>query len=510
MQQSSSIRHSKRGSKLAGIAAYGAYIPRFRLGADTAGWNSRQERAIANFDEDSVTMAAAAGAECLAGRDRSAIDGIIFATTTPPYAEKQHAAIVAAALDLRSDIFAADVTSVLRAGTTAIKAALDAVSAGSARQVLVVVADSRQGPPRGETERAAGDGAAAFVIAADDANDAGVSGDTGVSDNAGVSGQVIAEAVGSYSITDNMLDAWRSPGDAFVRTWEDRFAAEEGIERIVPAALSGFCAQSGLALSDISKVALYAPDARRHSRLARALGLAAGQVQEPLFGAVGNTGAAFAPMLLAAALESAGPDELLLAVSYGDGSDVLAFRTTAAIATAARPARGIAGGIAYKRTLDRYETYARWRNVWTPDDAARRPAPASPSVAALWREADKNVRFYGGRCRACGYVQYPAQRVCVECRQYDAAEPIRLSDRPGELFTYSLDYIAGAVDNPLVVAVVDFEGGGRALCMLTDREIDEVRVGLPVEMSFRKLRVVNGIHNYYWKAIPRRTATAGI
>lgn len=489
---------------MAGIAAYGAYIPRFRLGADTAGWNSRQERAVANFDEDSVTMAVAAGAECLAGRDRSAIDGVIFATTTPPYAEKQHAAIVAAALDLRPDIFAADVTSVLRAGTTAIKTALDAVSAGSARQVLVVVADSRQGPPRGETERASGDGAAAFVIAADDADNADNANDGGASSG------VIAKAVGSYSITDNMLDAWRSPGDAFVRTWEDRFAAEEGIERIVPAALSGFQAQSGLDWSAVSKVALYAPDARRHARLSRALGFADGQVQEPLFGAVGNTGAAFAPLLLAAALESAGPDELLLAVSYGDGSDVLAFRTTAAIATAARPALGVAGGIANKRTLDSYETYARWREVWTLDDAARRPAPAAPSVAALWREADKNVRFYGGRCRACGYVQYPAQRVCVECRQYDDAEPIRLSDRPGELFTYSLDYIAGAVDNPLVVAVVDFEGGGRALCMLTDREVEEVRVGLPVEMSFRKLRVVNGIHNYYWKAIPRRTAAPAL
>jgi uncharacterized OB-fold protein len=43
------------------------------------------------------------------------------------------------------------------------------------------------------------------------------------------------------------------------------------------------------------------------------------------------------------------------------------------------------------------------------------------------------------------------------------------------------------------------------LCMMTDRELDEIHVGMPVEMSFRKLRVVNGIHNYYWKAIPRRT-----
>ena len=50
---------------MVGIAAYGAYIPRYRLGAETVGWNSRQERAVANFDEDSVTMAVAAGSDCL-------------------------------------------------------------------------------------------------------------------------------------------------------------------------------------------------------------------------------------------------------------------------------------------------------------------------------------------------------------------------------------------------------------------------------------------------------------
>ncbi len=468
---------------MVGIAAYGAYIPRFRLGTATDGWNSRQERAVANFDEDSVTMAVAAAADCLGGRDRNAIDGIVFATTTPPYAEKQCAAIIAAALDLRQDIFATDLTNVLRAGTSALKSAMDAVAAGSAREVLVVAADNRQGPPRGETERASGDGAAAFVVAAAD---------------------VVAEWVGSHSITDNMLDTWRAPGDAFVRTWEDRFASEEGIERIVPEAMSGFRQRFSLEPADVSKLALYAPDARRHSRLARQLGFNDEQVQEPGFGVVGNTGAAFAPMLLAAALETAEPDQLLLAVSYGDGSDVLAFRTTGAATDAARPTMGVTGWMDSKRILDSYETYARWRDVWTLDDAARRPAPASPSVSALWREGDKNLRLYGGRCRNCGYVQYPAQRVCVECRQYDDSEPVRLSDQPGELFTYSMDYIAGAVDTPLVVAVVNFQGGGRMLCMMTDRELDEIHVGMPVEMSFRKLRVVNGIHNYYWKAIPQR------
>ena len=72
------------------------------------------------------------------------------------------------------------------------------------------------------------------------------------------------------------------------------------------------------------------------------------------------------------------------------------------------------------------------------------------------------------------------------------------------MFTYSLDYLAGTVDTPLVIAVIDFDGGGRVLCMMTDREIEEIKIGLNVEMSFRKLRVVNGIHNYYWKAVPVR------
>ena len=493
---------------MAGIAAYGAYIPRYRLAPATQGWPYPQERAVANFDEDSVTMAVAAGADCLAGRDRSAIDGLIFASSTPPYAEKQCAAIVAAALDLRPDIFATDVANSLRAGTGAIKSALDAVAAGSARQVLAVIADSRQGPPRGETERSSGDGAAAFLIASDDHPTDNPASADHPSDDHPSGHRVIAASAGAYSVTDNMLDAWRAPGDPFVRSWEDRFAAEAGIERIVPAAVSAYLQRTDQSPAQVGKAAIYAPNARQHARLTRALGFSPAQTQDPMFGAIGSAGAAFAPLLLAAALETAAPGELLLVVSYGDGSDVLGFRATPAIAAGAgRPPMGVSGWAASGRPLDDYETYARWRAVWTTDDAARRPAPASPSAAALWRESDKNVRLRGARCRQCGYVQYPAQRVCVECRQVDAGEPVRLSERPAYVFTYSMDYIAGAVDTPLVVAVVDFDGGGRMLCMMTDREPAEIQIGMPVTMSFRKLRTVNGINNYYWKAVPLRRPT---
>ena len=439
---------------------------------------------MANFDEDSVSMAVAAAIDCLNGREREEIDGLLFATTTPPYAEKQCASIIATALDLRRDIFTADITDVLRAGTTALKSALDSVAAGSAKNVLVVASDNRQGAPKGEAERNSGDGAVAFIISED---------------------AVIAEQAGSYTITENMMDTWRSAGDQFVRSWEDRFAIEEGLERIMGEAVSGFIEKEGVSVKDVAKLALYSPDARRHGQLARHLGFQPEQVQDPLFGRMGNTGAAFPLMLLAGALEDGSPDQLLLTVAYGDGSDVLGFRTTSKVGERGH-GLGVSGFLDSGQVLDSYETYAKWRNVWLTDSSSRRPDPQSPSVTALWRESDQNIRFHGGVCNQCGYVQYPPQRVCVECQSRDDSTPIRLSDKLGTVFTYSLDYLAGTVDTPLAVVVVDYEPGGRVLCMMTDREVGEVQIGMPVQMSFRKLRVVNGIHNYYWKAVPLRRA----
>jgi 3-hydroxy-3-methylglutaryl CoA synthase len=455
------------------------------LGAETDGWESSGQRSIANFDEDSVTLAVAAAIDCLKDHEREDIDGLLFATTTPPYAEKQCASIIATALDLRRDIFTADITDVLRAGTTALKSALDSVTAGSAKHVLVVASDNRQGAPKGEAERNSGDGAVAFIISNE---------------------EIIAEQAGSHTITENMMDTWRSAGDRFVRSWEDRFAIEEGLERIMGEAVSGFMEKEGVSVKDIAKLALYSPDARRHSQLARHLGFQPEQVQDPLFGRMGNTGAAFPLMLLAGALEEGSPDQLLLTVSYGDGSDVLGFRTTSNIGKHGT-GLGVSGYLDSGQMLDSYETYAKWRDVWLTDSSSRRPQAQSPSVTAMWRESDQNIKFHGGVCNQCGYVQYPPQRVCVDCQARDDSTPIRLSDKLGTIFTYSLDYLAGTVDSPLAVVVVDFEPGGRVLCMMTDREIAEVQIGLQVEMSFRKLRVVNGIHNYYWKAVPlRKTA----
>lgn len=115
----------RRYPGLVGICSFGAYIPWWRLGAETKDWGSKAERSVASFDEDSITMAVAAATNCLAGINRKSVDGLYFASTTSPYKEKQVAATIAATVDLKPSVSTADFTNSSRAATTAVKAALD-------------------------------------------------------------------------------------------------------------------------------------------------------------------------------------------------------------------------------------------------------------------------------------------------------------------------------------------------------------------------------------------------
>ena len=192
---------------MAGITSYGAYVPLWRLSREAIIKGLRGEKAIRNFDEDSITMAVAAAVDCLKGQDRKAIDGLYFASTTSPYREKQIATSIAAAADLRRDIITADFCGSLRSGKAAMKAALDAVKAGSAGSILVVATDSRMGAPGTEFEQNCGDGAAALII-----------GDT----------DVAAEIEVSYSLANEINDIWRRDDDDYIRSWGDSFTYSKG------------------------------------------------------------------------------------------------------------------------------------------------------------------------------------------------------------------------------------------------------------------------------------------
>ncbi len=79
-----------------------------------------------------------------------------------------------------------------------------------------------------------------------------------------------------------------------------------------------------------------------------------------------------------------------------------------------------------------------------------------------------------------------------------------MADARCRIATYTLDRLAYSLQPPVVAAVVDFEQGGRMQCELTDMDPDQVAIGNELEMTFRRLFTVNGVHNYFWKARPQR------
>ena len=133
---------------MTGITSIGAYIPRYRLSIEELAkfWHVKGtggDKAVAGYDEDTITMAFAAASDCLSRSDKP--DALYLATTTNPYREKQGAAIIASALDLNKENCTADFTNSLRSASIAMRAALNAVKSGSSRNVIVIASDSRLG-----------------------------------------------------------------------------------------------------------------------------------------------------------------------------------------------------------------------------------------------------------------------------------------------------------------------------------------------------------------------------
>jgi 3-hydroxy-3-methylglutaryl CoA synthase len=394
--------------------------------------------------------------------------------------------VIATALDLREDIRTSDFTTSVKAGTGALISAYDAVGSGTSQSVLVCASDCRLGKPGGYQEEMYGDGAAALLV-----------GNTGV----------IASIEGTYSLSYDFVDSWRVEKDTYVRQWEDRWVRDEGYARFISEAISGLMSKCNLATGDVAKVVYPCLYARAHLDIGRKLGFDPGQLQDHMFGDIGNTGAAYTLMVLVAALEDAQPGDRIVVASFGNGSDAILLQVTDEIEKV-RNRRAIKGHLGSKKDLGSYEKYATFREVLEIDTGGRGEEVASTQQSILWRERRMIVGLVGSKCRRCGTPQYPRQEICAnpKCGAMGEMDSYRFSDRKGSLFTYTGDVLAFSPSPPAIYATVDFEGGGRWLFDLTDSELEALEVGMPVEMSFRRKYhdAYRGQRVYFWKATPIR------
>jgi 3-hydroxy-3-methylglutaryl CoA synthase len=463
---------------LAGITRYGSYVPFFRVQRAALG-AGRGARAVASHDEDSVSMAVEAARGALRDAPALAPAALLFATTSPPYAEKTNAATVQAALGLSENVASAELGGSSRMGLAALGLGLDLASAG--RPALVCAGDVMIGAPGGPRESQGGDAAVAFLTGPDE--------------------ESAARLLGRASATVELLDTWRLPEDRFAKQWEERFGAEV-LGPVLADTATRALNDAGVEPTELSQVILDATNPRAAAGLPRALGLKPEQLADGLEAKVGRAGAAHAGLVLAHCLDQAKPGDRILVTSLADGCDALVLQVTERIASA-RPGNAVEAWIASRRDDLGYNTWLKWRGI-LPFEPPRRPDPERPAAPPMRRHERWKLAFVGGRCTRCQTGHLPPQRVCSSCGAVDEMQPEGFADRTGRVATFTLDHLAYTLQPPVVAAVVDFEGGGRLACELTDVDPSSVAIGNELEMTFRRLYTGQGVHNYFWKARPRR------
>jgi hydroxymethylglutaryl-CoA synthase len=476
---------------MAGVAAYGVWLPRLRLArrtlADAVGWvntglkNAKGERTLANWDEDALTMAVEAARDALPSADsRASIRSVLFASTTLPFADRSNATLLASALGLADDVMTLDVTGSQHAGTSAMLQGCLSVTRG---KTLVVAADKRLARPGSEQESSYGHGAAALVID---------------------SGPGVAQVLGHEHVATDFVDHYRLTDQPFDYTLEERWIREAGWQQFVPKAVAQLLATTGITAKDIDHLIIPAPKALSR-KLAADCGIDVSRCVDALEDQCGHIGVGHALLMLAGALERAQPGERMLLIGFGQGVDAILLHTTAEVAQF-RPGQGLTQSLADKRMEPSYIRFLAHCGILQMDFGMRAERDTRTAHTVAWRRHAEILTLTAGRCPHCHTVQYPKAKVCVapDCRRPGDQTPVSLADMAGRIKTFTEDWLAYSPRPPLMYGNVSFEGGGNVFIELADFEPGEPAVGTATRCVFRLKDVdrIRGFRRYFWKAAP--------
>ena len=327
-----------------GIKSFGGYVPWLRLErsavASAHAWYNPSLRELGmgrghtSWDEDVITLAVEAGRSCIDNGGSRELGGLVLASTSAPFANRQNAVIVKEALRLSDDIATSDVSGSRRAGTSALLMALRAARADGTDQ-LCVAAENPRTQPASEAELTAGSGAAGVHVGHE---------------------SLKAVYLGGGSTSIDFVDRFRSNTGEFDYAWESRWARDEGYGKIVADAVGMGLKKQGIDPKAVRHLLYDMPVAGIAGRLAKAVGISESSVHAGLLRDVGFAGSAAPLMQLAYALERAGPGEIVVLVGFGQGCDVLIFRTTENIG-APRSVSGLGEWMAKGRSTDNYLRY---------------------------------------------------------------------------------------------------------------------------------------------------------
>lgn len=337
-----------------GIVGYGAYVPRFRITIEEIAkvWQQDpaivkkslavQEKAVADEDEDTITISVEAARNALAraGIDPKRIGAIFVGSESHPYVVKPSGTVVAEALGITPEVTTADMEFACRAGTTSMQICSALVRAGDIEYGLAVGADTAQGRPGDALEYTAASGGAAFVIGRNP----------------------VAVMEGAYSYVTDTPDFWRRDGEEYPKHGA-RFTGKPAYFHHTINATKGLLKKLSLSAEDFDYFVFHMPNGKFPREAAKALGFDLSKLTPSLIvDKIGNTYSGSSLLGLCAVLDIAEPDERILVTSFGSGagSDAFSLITTKKLLEVRELAPKTDFYVNRKKYID-YGTYVKMR-----------------------------------------------------------------------------------------------------------------------------------------------------
>jgi hydroxymethylglutaryl-CoA synthase len=313
---------------MSGIVGYGTYIPKYRLKLSEIAqmWGKEpleiegglriSEKAVAGFDEDSVTMGIEASRKAIAAANLKPTDlqSVYFGSESHPYAVNPSSTIVGEYLGIGNDYFAVDMEFACKAATAGMQTTLGLLDSKKIDYGLVIGSDTAQGKPHDALEYTAASIGCAYILGSKKS-------------------EVIAQVLEMSSFTSDTPDFWRREGAKFPSHF-GRFTGEPAYFTHVLSEGEKLLKTSKLKPKDFAYCVFHMPNGKFPRAAAKKLGFTPEQLAPSLtVDKVGNPYSASSLLGLAAVLDIAKPNQKIFFVSYGSGagSDGFIFETTPAI-----------------------------------------------------------------------------------------------------------------------------------------------------------------------------------
>lgn len=113
-------------------------------------------------------------------------------------------------------------------------------------------------------------------------------------------------------------------------------------------------------------------------------------------------------------------------------------------------------------------------------------------VARFWREIPQRYNFIGNKCENCEHVYFPPRESCPMCRRKSIGKmkEMKLSGK-GEVITYSIIHVGPSgfeEQTPYPIAIIKLEEGPQITAQIVDCSLNEIKIGMQVESTFRKIQ----------------------